>query len=266
MMPFDENATITNERQLKDVASHCVKAFWSEVARQPQPSYTIAQAGCSDFPAPGYCGARLLSVQNTARNMAFKFCTKNILGQPKVVLEAALELELALLMLKQMRERFRFNYQRRIAPLIPVTGAAVHIIRNMVWEIEKALQRHAATRFLIDRQRARPQLLFYYHQLQPSSKEKSDYRKRQPHDWVHSLYLCQKSTLFLPLRLMQNSGLSPALDSYWWNCHNFFSSRDRNVLEQLAAVPTHQHIGATTPPRENRYADQVVAMFRLLPV
>ena len=265
-MPFDESATITDERQLKDVAAHCVKAFWSEVARQPQPSYTIAQAGSSDFPAPGYCGTRLLSVQNSARNMAFKFCTKNILGLPKVVLEAALELELALLLLKQMRESFRFNYQRRIAPLVPVTGAAVHIIRNMVWEIEKALKRHAATRFLIDRQRARPQLLFYYHQLQPSEKEKSDYHKRQPHDWVHALFLCQKSSLFLPLSLLQNSGLSPALDSYWWDCHNFFSPSDRNLLEQLAAVPTHRQTGATTPSRENRFEDHVVTMFKLLPV
>ena len=265
-MSFDENATITDERQLKEVATRCVKAFWSEVARQPQPSYTIAQAGCNDFPASDYCGARLLSVQNSTRNMAFKFCTKNILGQPNVVLEAALELEMALLMLRQMRESFRFNYQRRIAPLIPVTGAAVHIIRHMVWEIEKALQRYAATRFLIDRQRARPQLLFYYHQLQPSAKEKSDYHKRQPHDWVHSLYLCQKSSLFLPLRLLQSSGLSPVLDSYWWDCHYFFSSIDRNLLEQLAAVPTHRQTGATTPPRENRFEDQVVAMFKLLPV
>lgn len=266
MMPFNQSTTIVDERQLKDVASHCVKAFWSEVARQPQPSYTIAQAGCSDFSSSGYCGARLLSVRNTARNLAFKFCTENILGQPKVVLEAALELELALLMLKQRRESFRFNYQRRIAPLIPVTGAAVHIIRHMVWEIEKALQRHAATRFLIDRHRSQPQLLFYYHQLQPSPKEKSDYRKRQHHDWVHSIYLCQKSTLFLPLSLLQNSGLSPALDSYWWDCHNFFSPRDRHLLEQLAAVPIHHQTGVTTSPRGNRYEDQVVAMFKHLPL
>lgn len=265
-MPLEENATIADERQLKDVVNHCVQAFWSEVARQPQPSYTIAQAGCSDFPAPGYCGARFLSVQNTARNMSFKFCTQNILGQPIVVLEAALELELALLLLKQIQGNFRFNYQRRIAPLIPVTGAAVHIVRNMVWEIEKALKRHAATRFLIDHQRARPQLLFYFHQLQPSEKEKSDYHKRQPHDWVHSLYLCQKSSLFLPVSLLQNSGLSPVLDSYWWDCHNYFSSNDRNLLEQLAAVPAHRQSGATTPPRENRFEDQVVAMFKLLPV
>lgn len=266
MIPFDDSATISDERQLKDVATRCVKAFWLEVARQPQPSYTIAQAGCSDFPAPGYCGARILSVQNNAHNMAFKFYTENILGQPKVVLEAALELELALLLLKQKRESFLFNYQRRIAPLIPVTGAAVHIIRHMVWEIEKALQRHAATRFLIDCQRARPQLLFYYHLLQPSSKEESDYRKRQPHDWMHALYLCQKSSLFLPLSLLQKSGFSPVLDSYWWNCHNFFSSSDRVLLEQLAAVPTHHQTDATTPPRENRYEDHVVAMFKLLPV
>jgi len=266
MIPFDENATITDERQLRDVATHCVEEFWSEVARQPQPSYTFSQAGCSDFPASDYCGARLLSIQNTARNMAFKFCTENILGQPRVVLEAALELELALLMLKQRRESFRFNFQRRIAPLIPVTGAAVHIIRHMVWEIEKALQRHAATRFLIDSQRARPQLLFYYHQLQPSEKEKSDYRKRQPHDWVHSLYLCQKGTLFLPLSLMQNSGLSPALDSYWWDCHNFFSPRDRNVLIQLAAVPTHRQSAVTKPLHQNQYENHIVAMFKHLPL
>ena len=266
MMTCDENATIADEQHLRDVAARCVRSFWSEVARQPQPSYTIAQAGCSDFPAPGYCGARLLSVQNTARNMAFKFCTKNIIGQPKVVLEAALELELALVMLKRRKENFRFNYQRRIAPLIPVTGAAVHIIRHMVWEIEKALQRHAATRLLIDRRRDRPQLLFYYHQLHPSAKEKSDYRKRQPHDWVHSLYLCQKSSLFLPLNLLQNSGSSPVLGSYWWDCHDFFSPRDRNVLEQLAAVPAHHQTDGTTSPPESRYEDHVVAMFKHLPL
>lgn len=264
MVPLDESVTITSEQQLEDVATRCINEFWSEIARQPQPPYSFAQTYESVIPQQGYRGIRLLSIQNTARHVTFKFCTNNILGQPEVIFRAALELELALLLLKQAPDRFSFNYQRRIAPLIPVTGAAVHIIRNIVWEIEKALQRHAATQFLIDRQHARRQLLFYYHQLRPSEKEKSDYFKRRFHDWVHALYLAQKSSLFLPLSLLQHCGLSPGLKSFWWDCHGYYSQTDRNLLEHLAAVPTNQ-TGASTPLREKRYEDHVVAMFKLLP-
>lgn len=265
MMPFDLSATITNERQLMDVATHCVNEFWAEVAQQPQSSYPLIQLDGGDFPDQGYCGARLLSVQDTARNIVAKFYTKNILGQPKIVLKAALELELALLLLKQMPNSFRFNYQRTISPLIPVTGAAVHVIRQIVWGIEKTLQRHAATGLLIERQHAHLQTLFYFHQLQPSEKEGADYHKRQPHDWVHALYLSQKSSLFLPLNLLQDSALSSGLVSYWWDCHSFFSRSDRNLFERLAAVPTRRSTGVSKVPRENRYEDQVVAMFKLLP-
>lgn len=263
-MPLDENVIITSEQQLDEVATRCVNEFWSEIARQPPPPYTLTRTYDSVSLPQGYRGLLLLSIQNTTRHMDFKFCTNHILGQPEVIFRAALELELALLLLKQAPDRFSFNYQRRIAPLIPVTGAAVHIIRNIVWGIEKALQRHAATRFLIDRQHARRQLLFYYHQLRPSEKEKSDYFKRRSHDWVHALYLAMKSSLFLPLSLLQRCGLSPGLESFWWDCHGFFSQTDRNLLEDLAAVPSNQ-TGAGTALRENRYEDHIVAMFKLLP-
>ena len=265
MIPLDLSATIANERQLMDVATHCVNEFWVEVAQQPHSSYPLIQLDGGAFPDQGYCGARLLAVQDTARHIVVKFRTNNILGQPEIVLKAALEQELALLLLKQVPKSFNFNYQRTIAPLIPVTGAAVHIIRHIVWGIEQTLQRYAATRFLIDRQQAHPQALFYFHQLQPSEKEGADYRKRQPHDWVHALYLAQKSSLFLPLSLLQDSGLSPGLISYWWDCHSFLSRSDRNLLERLAAVPTQRPAGDPRAPREYRFEDQVVAMFKLLP-
>ncbi len=264
MIPFGEEALIASERQIKHVADHCINAFWSKVARHPRIPHTLSPSDTGEPPPQGYRGARFLSVQSKASSVSFQYCTKNILGHPEVVFKAALEMELALLMLKQVPERFRFNYQRRITPLMPVTGAAVHIIRNIVWEIENALQRHAATQYLIERRHARNQLLFYYHQLQPSETEKSDYEKRRHHDWVHALYLAQKSCLFLPLRLLQNSGLSPGLEPYWWDCHDYFSRKDRGLLEQLAAVPTHP-AAASPPSYGHRYEDQVVAFFNVLP-
>ncbi len=264
MIPIDEGAPITSERQIKDVADRCVSAFWSEVARQPGIPHTLSPIDSSDSPPQGYGGKQLLSVHPETRSLTFRYRTKNILGQPEVVFKAALELEMALLLLRQVPKRFNFNYQRRITPLVHVTGAAVHIIRNIVWEIENALQRHAATQYLIERRHARHQLLFYYHQLQPSEKEKADYKKRRPHDWVHALYLAQKSCLFLPLSLLQKSGLSPGLASYWWDCHEYFSRSDRGLLEQLAAVLTHQ--AAESPlAYGHRYEDQVVALFNVLP-
>jgi hypothetical protein len=264
MKSFDLSATIRGEPQLMDVATRCVNGFWAEVAQQPQSTHPRIQLDGGAFPHHGHCGVRLLSVQDTARSFVIELYTKKILGQPKIVLKAALELELALLLLKLMPNSFRFNYQRTIAPLIPVTGAAVHLIRHIVWGIEKTLQYCAATRFLIDRQHAHPQALFYFHLLQPSVKEAADYHTRQPHDWVHAIYLSQKCSLFLPLRLLQDCGLSPGLVSYWWDCHSFFSRKDRNLLERLAAVPTRRLAGVTGTPRENRYADQVVALFKLL--
>lgn len=256
---------MTSEQQINAVADRCLGAFWSKVARQPRIPHTLSPIRDSAGPAQDYRGARLLTTQLRTRSVTVQYCKKNILGQPEVVLKAALQLELALLLLKQVPKRFSFNYHRRITPLVPVTGAAVHIIRNIVWEIESALQRHAATQYLIERRHAQDQLLFYYHQLQPSEKEKADYNKRRLHDWMHALYLAQKSYLFLSLSLLQNSGLSPGLAAYWWDCHDYFSPRDRGLLEQLAAVPTH-HGAATPSSYAHQYEDQVVALFNLLPI
>jgi len=222
------------------------------LAQQPHPSYGVKQIDGGAFPDQGYCGSRFLAIQNTTRNIDVRLCTKNIIGQPKVVLKAALDLELALLLLKQTHHSFSFNYQRRTVPLLPIVGAAVHIIRHIVWEIEKALQRYAAT-------------LFYYHLLQPSEEEAADYYKRQPHDWVHSLYLCQKSSFFLALSLLQDAGLCPGMDSFWWDCHRFFSQKDCDLHEQLAEVLSRRLSGDTVPLKEMIFEDQVVGLFKLLP-
>ena len=184
-------------------------------------------------------------------------CSEDFIGITAGALQGWLELEIAYAMIKADTNSYRFNFQRQIFPLMPLSGSALYFIRELVEHLSRALKRLEATKIITKMNRGLPQLYYYFYTINPTNEDKDLYNKIMPHNWSRASHLCRKLSEYIALSYLSDRGVgfSHSLFSDWQKQHGY-SEKDQAFMKDLVFVADHY--------QDREFSFRLVEMFKLL--
>jgi hypothetical protein len=184
-------------------------------------------------------------------------CSEDFIDIPAGALQGWLELEIVYAMIKADTNSYRFNFQRQIFPLMPLSGSALYFIRELVEHLSRALKRLEATKIITKMDRGLPQLYYYFHTINPTAEDKDLYKKFMPHNWSRASHLCRKLSEYIALSYLTDRGVgfSHSLLSGWQKQYGY-SKKDQTFIEDLVFVADHY--------QNREFSFRLVEMFKLL--
>lgn len=174
--------------------------------------------------------------ERVGRDLVFHLAEGAVRGWPLPAVKGWIQREAAGAQLKMDLGPAPFNFQKLILPLFPVSGSAVNIIRQIVEQLQGALDDLLATRILLDLGLIEPQFHFYAFRLGAPAQEPGPYQDTLPHGWIRASFLGGRLRDFMALSLLAGQGRPEGklLKERWWRIYGFFIREDQALLEELA--------------------------------
>ncbi len=179
-----------------------------------------------------------------------------LMGISPMALQGWLDMELARCQLALEPSMFRVNFDKKIRTIFNVSGSGHHIVRHMVAHLENSVKNLIAAQIVIDVGNSSPLLYYCYHKISPSIEDLNNYERLFPHQWVRAIFLCKKNKDYMPVAVLADSGISNELESYWWKCHRYLSTEDRQFLIALFKIAKQNPV--------KYFSDTMVEMFKLV--
>jgi hypothetical protein len=190
------------------------------------------------------------------QNLTIHLFEKALLGISSPALQGCLDMALALQQLELEPERYGFNFQKQFRPLFYISGSGLHMVRQIVAHLEAGLKNLIAAQMAIEIGHGKPLFYFYYHKINPSVEKKENYQRLLAHQWIRAIFLCNINKEFIPTALLNQTGIAPELESYWWSCHNYLSPEDARLLKAL-------FIRSNQNPLK-RFRETLLALFKMV--
>ena len=174
--------------------------------------------------------------ERVGRDLVFHLVEETLRGWPLPAVKGWIQRQAAAVRLKLELGPAPFNFHRQILPLFPVSGSAVAVIRQIVEQLNEALEAFLTTRILLDLGLVEAQRHFYAFRLKAPAGDPVLYREALPHGWVRASILGGRLQDFLALSLLAGRcpAVGAALKRRWWQAHDFFIREDQALLEELA--------------------------------
>jgi hypothetical protein len=167
------------------------------------------------------------------QNLTIHLFEKALMGISSPALQGCLDMALALQQLELEPELYGYNFQKQFRPLFYISGSGLHMIRQIVAHLEAGLKNLIAAQMAIDIGHGRPLFCCCYHKITPSVEKKENYYRLLDHQWIRAIFLCNINKGYIPAALLNQTGIAPELESYWWSCHNYLSPEDARLLKEL---------------------------------
>jgi hypothetical protein len=181
---------------------------------------------------------------------------KALIGISPMALQGWLNMELARCQLVLEPSMYRINFDKKIRTIFNISGSGHHVVRHMVAHLENSLKNLIAAQIVIEIGNSSPLLHYCYHRINPSIEDGIDYERLFPHQWVRAIFLCKKNKDYMPVAVLADSGIANELESYWWQCHRYLSTEDRQFLKALFKIAKHNPV--------KYFSDTMVEMFTLV--
>lgn len=226
--------------------SNCLPVKWTFIKEADSPGLRQSAVNGQSIKVTEQNGTLHLSI-----------CSEDFIGIPTGALQGWLELEIVYAMIKADTNSYRFNFQRHIFPLMPLSGSALYFIRELVEHLSRALKRLEATKIITKMDRGLPQLYYYFHTINPTAEDKDLYKKLMPHNWSRASHLCRKVSEYIALSYLTDRGVgfSHSLLSDWQKQYGY-SKKDQTFIEDLVFVGDHY--------QDRKFSFRLVEMFKLL--
>ena len=181
---------------------------------------------------------------------------KTLMGISPLALQGWLDMELARCQLALEPSTYQVNFNKKIRPLINVSGSGLHIVRHMVTHLEDSLKNLIAAQMVIAIGHGSSLLNSGHHKIGPSIEDADNYQRLFPHHWIRAIFLCKKSKAFMPVALLANTGIAMELESYWWNCHHYVLTPDKQFLKTLFILSKQNPV--------KYFSETLVEMFKVV--
>ena len=190
------------------------------------------------------------------RKLTIYIDNKTLVGISPLALQGWLDMELARCQLALDPSAYRVNFNKNIRPLFNVSGSGLHVVRHMVTHLENSLKNLIAAQIVIEIGHSSPLLNYSYHKISPSIEDKDNYLRLLPHQWIRAIFLCEKTKAFMPVAVLADTGIALELESYWWNCHRYLATQDKQFLQTLFSLSKQNPV--------KYFSDTLVEMFKLV--
>jgi hypothetical protein len=229
---------IENTQSLETLAHRFINIFFDLTGPSLPPTIKLKIRNGTDPPDDEDAAMHPPVVLRTPNGLPVLYLrSQELVGRPASVMEGGLAMELAVMVLQQEPGNFRLNFEREILPMFNVSGSAVQFLRRLVMHLETGLKRFKAVQLVIDAGYGGHLFYYYYHTFQLSDEDRQHYDKLVPRQWMRAMYLAQKSTIWMPLTLLDEAGIASGLRELWRDCHAYLVPEDHRLLTEIADIP-----------------------------
>ena len=159
---------LTTSNEIEQQAIHIIREFLHHAAAPncPPVEWTFIKKADSLGLRQGAVNGQSIKVVERNGTLHLSICSEDFIFIPAGALQGWLELEIVYAMIKADTNSYRFNFQRQIFPLMPLSGSALYFIRELVEHLSRALKRLEATKNYYQNESGTPTalLLFSYNQ------------------------------------------------------------------------------------------------------
>ena len=245
---------ISTPSQLKEMTADFIDQFCGQMAFPSGIDIQIADHPKEMDPPSSLINP--LQVTLDTQKLRIYLYPEALIGISPLALQGWLDMELARCQLALEPSMYRVNFDKKIRTIFNVSGSGHHIVRHMVAHLENSLKNLIAAQIVIEIGNSSPLLHYCYHRINPSIEDGTNYERLFPHQWVRAIFLCKKNKDYMPVAALADSGLANELESYWWKCHRYLSTGDRQFLKALFNTAKQNPV--------KYFSDTMVEMFRLV--
>lgn len=243
-------------QRLAHRARAVVEAYFRPPTLPPQVHIRVLAPPDPRDSVDGFLSPEPVIWSSGADGVTLQIRTRDPGSFPPAVLEGGVMLALTGYLQSLPAGAFVFNFRRQILRTYPVTGSAVQVIRHLVHHLEEAVKRSLAVESCVAEGRARNLASYFFHWVTPSPDGGRHYEHALPHAWMRALLLARLCVQFLPLTRLDGRSAVSGLRSFWWDCHPWLLSEDRDLLEALSVVVGRDPLSS--------FASQVTTAFEFL--
>jgi hypothetical protein len=260
MIPPDSYGPIETMEELKVQSQRTVEAFGEKKLIYPPLDVTLVHYETKeDYGTDrNRLAAGPIFTQKQGNAFVIHICLELLSGISRIGLQGWLEHEMAYCSLLCHPECYECNFKKEIFPLMPVTGSAESVMREITECLEKGLRHYLAAQTLLKMDRGVAQVHFYLYKLAPNPDDPIKFKKAERFLWVRALMLCRKLADYMPVYLLvkEKLDMSRELHAFWWKIHDYLPSKDREILKTLGDEPAGQD------PKQ--YSKMIIKMFKLI--
>jgi hypothetical protein len=249
-----DKSTISSPSELAELTTRFIDQFCSRMAFPSALNIQVDRHPKDDIDRSPYAGPLHTTLEN--QKLTIHLYEKDLMGISPLALQGWLAMELARRHLQLEPSVYQVNFDKKIRPLINISGSGLQMVRHMVAHLETGLKNLIASQIVIEMGNSMALLYYYTYKITPSVEEKENYQRLYPHQWIRAIFLCRKNMRFAPVALMADKGIAAELVSYWWTCHTYISPEDKRFLETLFYLSNQNPV--------KHFSETLVEMFKFV--
>ena len=171
--------------------------------------------------------------------LVLHLCRELLRPAPERAIKGWLHHVLGHYQLSKQRAFSPFNFSRQILPLFPVTGSAVHLVRQIVERLKNGLEAFLTIRWIASIGLGEEQVSLFSYRLKIQEEGMETYQLAIPYSWIRAACLSGFLRHFLAITCLDGQNVSAAreLKIQWWSRHAHLLREDQALLEEMALMP-----------------------------